>query len=57
MTTYNTGKVQIGLLYQGHPRPYHDKDALLLQRCLLSRHSHRSQNVLLQLVRNFWAWC
>lgn len=57
MTTYNTGKVQIGLLYQGHPLPYHDNDAITLQRALLARHSHRSQNVFKRLVSRFWAWC
>lgn len=58
MTTYTTkAGLRVGLLYQSSVKPHHDKDALLLQRCLLSRHSHRSQNVLVQLVRNFWAWC
>jgi len=34
-TPYNTGRVQIGLLYTPAQRPYHDADALLLQRALL----------------------
>jgi len=35
MNTYNTGKVKIGLLYTPPQVPYHDADALLLQRALL----------------------
>lgn len=35
MNTYNTGKVEIGLLYTPAQRPYHDADALRLQRALL----------------------
>ena len=34
-TPYNTGRIQIGLLYTPAQRPYHDADALLLQRALL----------------------
>ena len=34
-TPYNTGKVKIGLLYTTPQVPYHDADALLLQRALL----------------------
>ena len=34
-TPYNTGRVQIGLLYTPPQRPFHDADALLLQRALL----------------------
>lgn len=32
---YHTGKVQIGLTYVPQQRPYHDRDALRLQRALL----------------------
>ena len=34
-TPYNTGRIQIGLLYTPAQRPYHDADALRLQRALL----------------------
>ena len=35
MNTYNNGKIKIGLLYTPAQRPYHDADALRLQRALL----------------------
>jgi len=35
-TPYNTGRVQIGLLYTPPQVPHHDADALRLQRALLS---------------------
>ena len=34
-TPYNTGRIQIGLLYTPPQVPHHDADALLLQRALL----------------------
>ena len=34
-TPYNTGRIRIGLLYTPAQRPYHDADALRLQRALL----------------------
>ena len=34
-TPYHTGRIQIGLLYTPPQVPYHDADALLLQRALL----------------------
>ena len=35
MNTYNTGKVKIGAHHMRLQHPYHDADALLLQRALL----------------------
>ena len=34
-TPYNTGRIQIGLLYTPPQVPHHDADALRLQRALL----------------------
>ena len=37
MTTYNTGKLQIGLLSKKAPPVYHDQDALRLQSALINK--------------------
>lgn len=53
----NTGKVQIGLLYQPTTRSYHDRDATLLQTALLSRrHAGPAEQLLVRLTRRFWRW-
>jgi hypothetical protein len=54
MTPYNTGKVQIGLLYEP-PKPYHDRDACLLQTALLNeREAGALERLLVRLIGRFW---
>jgi hypothetical protein len=58
MNTYNTGKVQIGCMYQPTTKPHHDRDALLLQSALLNtRQPSAAEIFFVRLVRRFWAWC
>lgn len=52
MNTYNTGRVQIGLLYQNR-MPYHDRDACALQAALLGSPSYWTAPA---WVRRIWDW-
>lgn len=53
----NTGKVQIGLLYQPTNRAHHDRDATLLQTALLNRReAGAAEQLLVRLTRRFWRW-
>ena len=55
MTPYNTGRVQIGILYTpAMPQIY--GDALKLQTALLERHTHRSDNVWHAIVNKIYRW-
>jgi hypothetical protein len=53
MKVYNTGKVQIGGNYFPDHRPYHDKDALLLQDALLNR---RAPTFWGRVAAAIWRW-
>lgn len=52
MTTYNTGKVKIGLLY-ARPLPAIQGDALRLQSALLNR---RQPSRIEHVLARIWAW-
>lgn len=52
MTTYNTGKVKIGLLY-ARPMPAIQGDALRLQSALLNRHV---PSRIERAAARIWAW-
>jgi hypothetical protein len=54
-TTYNTGKVQIGLLCR-RPMPAIHGDALLLQSALLERRTARPLSRLQRLLGKVWQW-
>lgn len=55
ITPYNTGRVQIGILYTpAMPQIY--GDALKLQTALLERHTHRSDNVWHAIVNKIYRW-
>ena len=53
MKTYNTGKVQIGLIYQSTARVYHDADALRLQSAFLNK---RQGGWLGKILNKVWRW-
>lgn len=55
MTTYNTGKVQIGLLYQPAMPAIHG-DAIRLQSALLDKRTLRPTNILTRTLNTFWRW-
>jgi hypothetical protein len=56
MTPYHTGKVAIGLLYEP-PKPYHDRDARLLQTALLNKRQPGTlELIFVGLLRRFWGW-
>lgn len=52
MVPFNTGKVQIGLLYQ-RPAPAIQGDAIRLQAALLSRHP---PTLIERLAARIWFW-
>ena len=50
--------LQIGCMYQPNTKPYHDRDALLLQEALLNqRNPSMAARMAVRLLRRFWAWC
>ena len=54
MTTYNTGKVKIGLLYQP-AMPLIQGDAIRLQTALLHRGTQRP-GIVARALAAFWRW-
>lgn len=55
MTTYNTGKVQIGLLYT-RPPPIIQGDALRLQKALLDQRTANPLTRLSRIIGGVWSW-
>lgn len=55
MTTYNTGKVQIGLIYV-RPMPAIYGDDLRLQSALLDKRTAKPLNAFKRLVFAAWRW-
>ena len=55
MTTYNTGKVRIGLLYQT-AMPVIQGDAVRLQTALLDKRTARPANLVARVLNRFWSW-
>ena len=55
MTTYNTGKVKIGLLYQP-AMPLIQGDAIRLQTALLDKRTARPAGLVMRALAAFWSW-
>lgn len=55
MNTFNTGKVQIGLLYT-QPMPEIYGDALRLQTALIDGRTAHKPGVFARIVGSIWAW-
>ena len=56
-TPYTTKSgVQIGCMYVPQQKPYHDKDACLLQSALLAGQPSRAEMIFTRILRPIWRW-